>query len=994
MSEIPANEKRTDLTASQFVARERELQHLRSILDRALAGQGQVCFVTGEAGAGKTTLTENFALRMQDEEEALLFAVGNCNAQTGIGDPYLPFREVLGQLTGDVDNKLIQGAISEENAGRLKGFLSTSGRAIVDLGPDLIDIFLPGAGLVARASQLVAGDAGWSKKLKRLSEHRSGGSEQDLAVQGKLKSSEQNHIFEQFTSVLVALAARQPLVILLDDLHWADESSTALLFHLARRIADSRILVLGTYRPEDVAVGRGEQRHPLESVVNEIKRLHGEVHLPLGPDASTDGREFIDALLDTRPNRLGDPFRQKLLTHTRGQPLFTTELLNGMINRGDLVEDEAGYTVEGATLDWDTLPARIEGVIEERVMRIPKGLQEILRVASVEGEVFTAQVVARMLQLDEREVLQALNRELGQQHKLVQEDSLKRIGRQRLSHYRFRHSLIQRYLYNTLGASEQEFLHEDIAQALEDIYSGQTGEVAGQLARHYEMAQMPDLAADHYLDVGLRTMRLFANGEAARLLERGLSLLESLPDSQEIADRTVKLRLALGRVQWKQGLAPEAMATFEQAAHTAERIGSSEDLARAALGYDDPRFRFNFPVEPAVELLDKALNALESGDSKLRVRVVCALVRAQGHQMSEVILNALVDQALAMARRLGDPLTLYNALRAKAQSLNKPPQVNERLATHVEMIQQASLLRDKAPLLDAYVYRIDDLLAVGDIDAIDADLATMREIVVEIGEPFYDYCHTTKLAMRALLAGQFEEAERLSQDGMDCSQQMDVDNAEGVYGMQMFSIRRLQGRLHGLAPVIAHFVNTHSQSSSWRPGLALIYSELDDRAAAREAFESLAADDFSGIPKDSLWLTCLSYLADVCAFLGDSTRAEVLYELLLPYAGQSVVVGNSITCNGAASRSLGRLATVLSDWETAEGHFQHAMDFNTRLRALPWLAHSKHQYAGMLLSRDREDDRQRAEVLLAEALATARSLGMSGLERRITDGGPGVSPGH
>jgi tetratricopeptide (TPR) repeat protein len=229
---------------------------------------------------------------------------------------------------------------------------------------------------------------------------------------------------------------------------------------------------------------------------------------------------------------------------------------------------------------------------------------------------------------------------------------------------------------------------------------------------------------------------------------------------------------------------------------------------------------------------------------------------------------------------------------------------------------------------------------------------------------------------------------------MDCSQQMDVDNAEGIYGMQMFSIRRLQGGLEGLAPVIAHFVATHSQASSWRPGLALIYSEMDDRAAARESFEQLAEDDFSIIPKDSLYLTCLSYLGDVCAYLGDKDRAPVLYEMLLPYAEQAVVVGNSITCNGAASRILGRLAAVLQKWEAAEAHFEHAIGLNARLTALPWLAHTQDQYAQMLLQRNRDEDVKRAQALRAAALETASSLGMAALERSLRDGHAQSQPGR
>jgi len=133
-----------------FVVRERELAQLGRFLDQSLGGLSQVCFVTGEAGSGKTALVTEFARRAQEAHADLVVAVGICNAQTGIGDPYLPFRHVLGQLTGDVEARLAQGAVTQENAGRLRDFLRVSGRAVVDFGPDLIDILVPGVGLAAQ----------------------------------------------------------------------------------------------------------------------------------------------------------------------------------------------------------------------------------------------------------------------------------------------------------------------------------------------------------------------------------------------------------------------------------------------------------------------------------------------------------------------------------------------------------------------------------------------------------------------------------------------------------------------------------------------------------------------------------------------------------------------------------------------------------------------------------------------------------------------------
>ena len=563
----------------------------------------------------------------------------------------------------------------------------------------------------------------------------------------------------------------------------------------------------------------------------------------------------------------------------------------------------------------------------------------------------------------------------------MHEDSLERIGSHRLSRYRFRHNLIQRYLYDTISASRRELLHEDIVRVLEQLYDGRAEEVAGRLARHCRLANLPDEAADHYLVAGRRAIHMFAAEEASILLERGIDQLRELPDTEENDARRVHLLLALGRARWKLGETPESMALFESAADLARKRGAGDQLAEAALGYDDVRYRFGFPVEPAVRLYEEALETLDQGDSMLRVRVVSGLIRAQGHQMVPVVLNALVEQAIAMARRLGDPEALCTALAAKAMAYPRPEMLSERLALREEMLETAERIGDQAPLLDAYVLRMEDLLAAGDIESVDRDLEIMHRMVEEVGEPFYDYCEVTKLAMRSLLAGRFEDAERYAQHGMQYSQQIDLDNAEGVFGMQMFSIRRLQGRLRALAPLISQMVADHSESASWRPGLALVYAEIGDEDSARVEFERLAKNDFACIPRDALWSTCLSYVADVCVFLQDARRAAVLYRLLEPYAEQAIVVGNSITCNGAASRSLAQLATLMEDWERAEAHFRHAISFNERLQAMPWLAYSHLQYAAMLLRRGWTDDSTAAREHLRRAMELGAQLGMEGVEK-------------
>jgi adenylate cyclase len=664
------------MKGSVFVARERELERLDGFLGRVLAGQGQVVFVTGEAGSGKTTLVTEFARRAQEQHSNLIVAVGQSDAQTGVGDAYLPFREVLGQLTGDVEGKVARETISQENVSRLRKLMVLSGQALVEVGPDLIGILVPGAGLVTRVGAFAAEKVGWLEKLEQLA-GRPRGSEGPSST-----GIEQDHIFEQYTNVLNALAEKQPLLLVLDDLQWADAASIGLLFRLGRRIGGSRILLVGTYRPEEVALGRplassGQvERHPLEKVLAELKRYFGDIGVDMDQAEEAEGQQFVAAFLDTEPHCLGEGFCKLLYRHTGGHPLFTIELLRAMQERGDLVQDEQGRWVTGASLNWAALPARVEGVIEERIGRLAEDLREILTVSSVEGEDFTAEVVARVQAADARELVKRLNRELEKQHRLVRARGIRRLAPdgQRLSLYRFQHNLFQTYLYNGLNEVERAVLHEDVGNALEGLYGDSVDEIAVQLARHFVQAGIAEKARPYLRRAGEQAAARFANDEAVTYLSRAIELT---PDTN--AAERYDLLLARERVYDVQGARESQSHDLAALRELAESLDDDRQLAarrQAIVALRQAHYAEvigDFPA--AIAVAQAAISHAQSGEAigleamgclqwgqalwhqgeyeEARTQLECALAQGQAAGTEGVVVDSLRGLGL-VANDLGD----------------------------------------------------------------------------------------------------------------------------------------------------------------------------------------------------------------------------------------------------------------------------------------------------------------------------------------------------
>jgi len=549
----------SEMPGPVFVGREAELARLEGYLEAAIEGVGQVAFVVGGAGRGKTALLRAFAERAMAAHPDLLVVSGACNAFSGVGDAYLPFREALGMLTGDVERRWAAGTVSADHARRLWSALPVTLLALVQHGPHAISGLVSGKQLIARATEAGLAEAAWVPELRSLSGRATGG------------GLEQPALFHQVTNVLHAVSSAHPVMLVLDDLHWADQGSMGLLMHFGRRLAGSRVLVVGAYRPEEATLTSGVASDSTAAVLRELRRQYGDVWIDLRDADAVNGERLVNALLDAEPNRLGDDFRSALYARTGGHALFTVELLRTLQESAALRRDGEGCWVADADLEWGALPARVTAVIESRLDRVGPVARNLLAVASVEGETFTVDVLAEVQGLSQRATLRHLS-ELAKRHRVVREVAAVRRDGTTVSRYAFSHALFQVYLYEELSEAECRLLHGEIAGSLEDLYAAESDAIAPQLALHYAHAEDRPKAVEWAVSAGDQARATYANAEAIGWYERVMALTEELDESAASLTWRLQALSGLGKVCYHTGEIGEAEHHFREAIALGKRL--------------------------------------------------------------------------------------------------------------------------------------------------------------------------------------------------------------------------------------------------------------------------------------------------------------------------------------------------------------------------------------------------------------------------------------
>jgi len=603
-------------------------------------------------------------------------------------------------------------------------------------------------------------------------------------------------------------------------------------------------------------------------------------------------------------------------------------------------------------------------VIGQRVARLTVPAGRALRVAAVAGPTLSLMLLERVLG-DESGVLEGLE-------EAVAAGLLSESGP---GEYVFAHALVRQTIYEQLGATRRMRLHRQLGEALETL--GDADAHVDALAHHFAQAAADDQgvkAAAYALAAGRGAIGRLGYEEAIAHYERGLHALISSAQAHD--QRRCDLLLALGEARWGAGEPEAARQAYREAIELSDTLRDTTALVRAALGFDGP-YRFEVDAamhKPISGLLKRALGALDEGDTPLRAQL---LGRLGGH--AEPRAPALAREALQMARRVADKTTLADVLTSYLWATWGPDGLQESLAITRELKGVANELGDRRLEAAARVWLLDLLLAVGDIDGVECELEGLRRLAETRKDSYVPWLLTQRQANHALLCGRLEDCERFARDVM--GHHFEGPHATAMlFGAQMCFIRREQGRLDELIKDVEGFVEHRSRSRQpgWRCVLAYIYALLERPSDARQELDVLARVDFEDLPRDAFWLSNLSMLAEAVTILGDAARARLLHTLLSPYADRCVAAV-AIPCSGSVGRYLGLLKTTLGQYDDAERHFEQAMTINAQIRSPLWIAHTQHDYARMLLLRNRVGDRDKARKLLTDALATAQHLKLTAL---------------
>jgi DNA-binding SARP family transcriptional activator len=900
-----------------FVGREAEIDRLHRWWSEAPGTGDALMVVVGESGVGKSRLVREMADRAAAEEAIVLW-----------------------------------GRSDEEPLGPYQAFAGVIGQYLRNLAPAVV------------ASMPQWRLAELSRLVPALREYVPTRTARELSD----PQTDRFRFFEAVASTLMDAAAGQRVLVVLDDLHWADQPTLLLLRHVIRAVPLSGPQILGAFNDTEVS-----RRHPLRELLSDLRRERPAEQLALLGLDEPAVKELVAAA-----GAGDDEVATGLHRLTDGNPLLLHELLDEMATSvvGAAIADTA------VPIEDLELPDAVKELVARRVSRLPDEIGTFLQIAAVAGTEFDAEVVAEVANMASDDALDALD--------LAVAARILREAPGAGEHYAFSHGLFRAALYGELLRSRRTRYHHAIATAMESTYAQSPDRHLNELAHHFAEGASPataDKAVEYALAAGNHALGLLAFEEAARHFAGALDVLDRMGSNSPTA--RCDALLALGEAQNKAG-DTAANRTFDEAVALARANGDIERLARAALR-SGPQFYVGAadPDPRLVRLLEEVRAALGPDPSVLLATVTARLALNMvynGRRAEAVDVSA---DAVDMARRLGDSVALGYALNARLHTLWGIEFADERLAAGTALCALADESGDDLLALHGHLSLLREFLAPGDMDLVRAerDRFARRQ-----GGPLHPVGRAYAInleAMFAMLGGDVARGEELTTAAMNEAPGQDMMLA--FYAIQLLWVWWQRDQFPPLEGAIRAMGDTAPSYGMVRATLALVCAERGGIGDALAELTELTEGDAPVLTYDETDGVAMAMASAAAELTGAHDEAITVYRHLEPYAGTAIVVRAPADAYfGPADYYLGLLGMALGDPVLAIDHFEAALALGERMGAVLHVAAAQAELARALV-RSGDDGAVRARELARAAIERAAPQGLTRIVRRAQEVLDGVS---
>ncbi len=893
-----------------MVGREEQLARLADAWAAALAGERRVVVLAGDPGIGKTTVAAELALRVHAGGGIVLYGRWD---EEGLA-PYQALREALGTYAAACPRALLRADLS------------------------------------VRADEI-------ARLLPEIAAHI-GGVRPPMAEDPE---AERLRLFDAVREWLGAIAARRPLLLVLDDLQWADRSSLMLLRHILDAPPADPLLVVLTRRDGDA---------------EELGPLHA-----LGSLAGVDVERIEvagldhDAVTELVVRAIGRPVDDDeaevsgwLASETAGNPLYVHEILAG------LDPDDAAAALRQVR---EHLPARVHDVVHWRLSRLAPGVTDVLGAASLIGEEFPLDVLAAVVDVRPLDLRNQLD-------DATRAGVVRDVGERRVA---FTHAVVRRALQDELATDRALALHRRIGEALADRNHGGEGAPAAEIAHHLLVSadaatagravRWARAAADH-----ARRETAFEN--AVWFLTRAIDVSDRFPPDRDVdttADTACEIRLEAAEAHDRAGEFAARDRRHLEAADLAQRLGRADLFVRAALGYGG-RLPAVPPANPTARaLLEQARLLLPPRDSRALALTLARLAQViyadAGHDERLV----LAADAEAMARRLDAPVVLASVLCSRMLAVDGPDDVEDHLEMGAEVIRIGEQTGDADVVLQGARARVHALFTVGAHDAA-RDLAErFAGLADTVRHPDHLRLATMWQVMWAILEGRFAAGEAQADELRRRLERAGHPQVLTIYFAQVFVSLWLQGRLPEILPVLDAGIQLDPDALDTWAVRTWALAGVGDTAGAQESLRVHPAEDLAAFDRSYTWLVAVVGAAVGAVAAGDEAWAEATHAALVPYSGRNCVLGHAAFL-GAVDHHVGVLDAVLGRPDDAVDHLGQALERHRVIGAQPWAALSGAWLANVLAERGGRGDADRAAVLDAESRSLAAELGVEALPPR------------